>query len=85
MCSAKTKTRDERMHELLYSNEGRVEQCERICRLESLVFDCLAVLCGWTMALNEHMGYDKFDATTPTAQTFTRFQERARELGVPDV
>lgn len=27
-------THDERMHQLLYSNEGRVEQCERICRLE---------------------------------------------------
>ena len=32
-------THDERMHQLLYSNEGRVEQCERICRLEELVRD----------------------------------------------
>lgn len=31
------KTHDERMHELLYSNDGRVEQCERICKLEELV------------------------------------------------
>ena len=29
-------THDERMHELLYSNEGRVEQCERICKLEEI-------------------------------------------------
>jgi hypothetical protein len=28
------KTREERMHELLYSNDGRVEQCEYICKLE---------------------------------------------------
>lgn len=28
------KTHDERMHELLYSNDGRVEQCEYICKLE---------------------------------------------------
>jgi len=32
-------THDERMHQLLYSNEGRVEQCERICKLEELVRD----------------------------------------------
>ena len=31
--------RDRRMHELLYSNEGRVEQCERIYDLEQLVRD----------------------------------------------
>ena len=31
-------THDERMHQLLYSNEGRVEQCERICKLEELVW-----------------------------------------------
>lgn len=31
------KTREERMYEHLYSNEGRVEQCERICKLEELV------------------------------------------------
>lgn len=28
------KSHDERMHELLYSNDGRVEQCEYICKLE---------------------------------------------------
>lgn len=28
------KTREERLFELEYSNEGRVEQCERICNLE---------------------------------------------------
>lgn len=30
------KTREERMFELEYSNEGRVEQCERICKLEEM-------------------------------------------------
>ena len=28
---------DERMHSCLYSNDGRVELCERICKLEGLV------------------------------------------------
>lgn len=27
---------EKRMHKLLYSNEGRVEQCERICSLEKV-------------------------------------------------
>lgn len=27
---------EKRMHELLYSNEGRVEQCERILKLEKV-------------------------------------------------
>ena len=38
-------THDERMHQLLYSNEGRVEQCERICRLEELVRDMCDFYC----------------------------------------
>jgi len=31
-----TDDREKRMHELLYSNEGRVEQCERILKLEKV-------------------------------------------------
>lgn len=38
-------THDERMHQLLYSNEGRVEQCERICKLEELVRDMWDFYC----------------------------------------
>lgn len=38
-------THDERMHQLLYSNEGRVEQCERICKLEELVRDMWDFCC----------------------------------------
>ena len=38
-------THDERMHQLLYSNEGRVEQCERICKLEELVRDMWGGMC----------------------------------------
>ena len=34
-------THEERMHELLYSNEGRVEQCERICKLEEI---CISMI-----------------------------------------
>lgn len=29
-------TNEKRMNELLYSNEGRIEQCERICKLEKV-------------------------------------------------
>ena len=38
-------THDERMHQLLYSNEGRVEQCERICKLEELCADMFDGMC----------------------------------------
>lgn len=38
-------THDERMYQLLYSNEGRVEQCERICKLEELVWDMWDFYC----------------------------------------
>mgnify|MGYP006988913136 CR=1 FL=1 len=34
--SERDDAREARMHELLYSNEGRVEQCERICELEDI-------------------------------------------------
>ena len=37
-------THEERMHELLYSNEGRVEQCERICKLEKLATQMAVVI-----------------------------------------
>ena len=37
----------ERMHELLYSNDGRVELCERICELETLSQDMWHLLYDW--------------------------------------
>ena len=42
MCSGE-KTREERMHELLYSNDGRVELCEMILMLEDDLahYECL--------------------------------------------
>lgn len=36
---------EERMHHHLYSNEGREEQCERICKLEKLATK-MAVIIG---------------------------------------
>lgn len=77
-------THDERMHELLYSNEGRVEQCERICKLESLVFDSLsfALACVWH--LNEIAGYERMEPTAPTTISFAELLQRAKELEVPD-
>ena len=75
---------DERMHELLHSNDGRVEQCERICKLEGLVVDSLsfALACVWH--LNELAGYERMEPSVYTTATFASLLHRARELGVPD-
>lgn len=77
-------THDERMHELLYSNEGRVEQCERICKLEGLVFDTLtfALACVWH--LNEIAGYERMEPSSPATTKFAELLQRAKELEVPD-
>lgn len=77
-------THDERMHELLYSNEGRVEQCERICKLEGLVFDTLtfALACVWH--LNEIAGYERMEPSALTTTKFAELLQRAKELEVPD-
>lgn len=75
---------DERMHSCLYSNDGRVELCERICKLEELVSDCLSVVCGWAWALNELKGYDKLEEGTVPTNEFRRLQALARELEVPN-
>ena len=75
---------EERMHELLYSNEGRVEQCERICKLEGLVFDTLtfALACVWH--LNEIAGMNSMEPSSPATARFAELLQRAKELGVPD-
>lgn len=77
-------THEERMHELLYSNEGRVEQCERICKLEGLVFDTLtfALACVWH--LNEIAGMDSMEPSSPATTKFAELLQRAKELEVPD-
>ena len=77
-------THEERMHELLYSNDGRVEQCERICKLEGLVYDTLvfAIACVWH--LNEIAGCDRMAPGLPTTETVTDLLLRAKELEVPD-
>lgn len=74
---------DKRMHELLYSNEGRVEQCERICQLEQLVDDSLAVILGWAWKLNEIAGYDRNDMSTYPMVTFNELLQRAKGLELP--
>lgn len=78
------KSHDERMHELLYSCDGRVEICERIIKLEKLVIDSLAVILGWAWKLNEIAGYDKHDPDTPPMETFSKLLQRAKDLEVPD-
>lgn len=75
---------EDRMHHHLYSNEGREEQCKRICKLESLVFDSLsfALACVWH--LNEIAGYERMEPTAPTTISFAELLQRAKELEVPD-
>ena len=75
-------THDERMHELLYSNEGRAEQCERICKLERLVFDTLSFTLACVWHLNEIAGYDRMEPSSPATRTFASLHQRAKELGV---
>lgn len=60
------------------------KQCERICKLEGLVFDTLtfALACVWH--LNEIAGYERMEPGIPTTDTFASLLHRARELGVPD-
>ena len=69
-------THDERMHQLLYSNEGRVEQCERICRLEELVRDMWGGMCDHDLDIccicpHWQEGYNGCE-----------YHDRLRELGV---
>lgn len=64
------KTREERMYEHLYSNEGRVEQCERICKLEKLarnLWEC----CTYVM-----------EGGTVTREYGEALEEQMRELGI---
>lgn len=69
-------THDERMHQLLYSNEGRVEQCERICKLEELARDMMQ---AWWACDNEKC--PRYDKRCDTGK-FCAFDECARELGI---
>ena len=78
-------THDERMHELLYSTDGRVEQCERICKLEALVFDAMASYLALVWITNEHVGCERMEPSSPATIRFRALQQRAKELGVPDV
>lgn len=77
-------THDERMHELLYSNEGRVELCERICKLERLVFDALSFATACVWHLNELAGCERMAPGLPTTEAVTDLLLRAKELEVPD-
>lgn len=45
---------NERMHHHLYSNEGRVEQCERICKLEALATEMAVVIAVLDLAISAY-------------------------------
>ena len=77
--------RQARIHHHMYDTcEGIAEHAERIVALEELVYDSLTTLLGITMAVNEHVGRDVLDATTPPARAFAGLQARARDLGIPN-
>ena len=77
-------THDERMHELLYSNEGRAEQCERICKLEGPVLDTMASCLALFWIANEHVGCEHMEPSSPATIRFRALQRRVRELEAPD-
>lgn len=66
-------THEERMHELLYSNDGRVEQCERICKLEDIING---------MLLTFRLGADKCGISREACRTaYETCKKRMREVG----
>ena len=85
MDDSTSEERAQRMHACLYSNDGRVELCERQIELEGLVVDSLsfALACVWH--LNELAGCERMEPSSPATATFASLLNRARELGVPDV
>lgn len=51
-------------------------------KLKDLVHDCLAVIIGWSWAINEHKGVDLVDDSSPATQEMKKLLKRAKELGV---
>ena len=50
--------------------------------LKELVHDCLAVIIGWSWALNEYKGVAFVDDSSPATQTMKELLRRAKNLGV---
>lgn len=75
---------DKRMHELLYSNDGRVEQCERIIRLEGLVLKAISSYLALVWIVNEHAGCERMEPSSPATIRFWELQQQARDLEVPN-
>lgn len=65
---------DERMHELLYSNDGREEMCERICKLESLATEMAIVIGVYDLYSSSHD-----EEMLPALPIFA---DRLEELGI---
>lgn len=68
----------ERMKHHLYSNEGRVEQCERICKLEELVS-----LMTFVLERMEQATTVRFEGDGITMDS-SYFKDKLKELEVPD-
>ena len=69
---------DERMHSCLYSNDGRVELCERICKLEELVS-----LMTFVLERMEQATTVRFEGDGITMDS-SYFKDKLKELGVPN-
>lgn len=76
-------THEERVHHHMYETcEGIAAHAERIVSLEELVHDCLAVIIGWSWAINEYKGVALVDDSSPATQTMKELLRRAKNLGV---
>lgn len=62
------------MHELLYSNEGRVEWCERICKLEKLATQMAVIIGIYDLTMNYYN-----DENPPALPLFAA---EMKELGI---
>lgn len=61
---------NKRVHQCLYSNDGRVELCERICKLETLAKDM------WPHIL------DAYYSGEISREVYESISDRMQELGV---
>lgn len=70
---------EDRMHHHLYSNEGREEQCKRICKLEDLATKMAAIIGVYDLT----MGY--YNDENPPALPLFAVEMKELDLEVPSL
>ena len=70
---------EERMHHHLYSNEGREEQCKRICKLEELATKMAVVIGVYDLT----MGY--YNDENPPALPLFAAEMKELDIEVPSL